>query len=51
MLLGGSTLVAEQADSLREAVIDLRQSLLAKGLLVVEAPGYRLTEDYSYNFV
>ncbi|GAA4498103.1 DUF4357 domain-containing protein [Pseudaeromonas paramecii] len=49
MLLAGSTLVAEQADSLREAVIELRLSLQAKGLLVTEAPGYRLTEDYLFN--
>lgn len=49
VVLAGSTVNAEQADSLREAVIELREALLSKGVLESQAQGYRFVQDQIFN--
>ena len=49
VVLSGSTVNGEQAESLREPVITLRQELLQKGVLVAEAAGYRFVQDQLFN--
>lgn len=49
MVLKGSTATLEQADSLRQPVIELRQSLLSQGILVKMPDGYVFTADHLFN--
>lgn len=49
LVLKGSVATLEQAGSLRTPVIELRQSLLAKGVLVKMPDGYVFTEDHLFN--
>jgi hypothetical protein len=49
MVAQGSTATLEQAGSLRQAVIDLRNNLLVKGVLVRTNNCYRFTEDHLFN--
>lgn len=49
MVLAGSTANGEDAASLREAVIELREELLAKGALERHDEGYRFTVDQLFN--
>lgn len=49
MVTKGSTASLEQAESLRKAVIDLRNNLLVKGVLVRSDNCYLFTEDYLFN--
>ena len=49
MVLAGSRVHGEQADSLREPVIELRQNLLQKGVLIIDGAGYLFTQDQLFN--
>lgn len=49
VVLSGSMVNGEQAESLREPVIALREELLQKGVLVAEADGYRFVQDQLFN--
>ncbi|MDD2343928.1 MAG: DUF4357 domain-containing protein [Tolumonas sp.] len=49
MIAQGSTATLEQAGSLRQAVIDLRNNLLVKGVLVRTNNCYLFTDDYLFN--
>ena len=49
MIAQGSTATLEQAGSLRQAVIDLRNNLLVKGVLVRSNNCYLFTDDYLFN--
>jgi len=49
MVTKGSTASFEQAGSLRQAVIDLRNNLLVKGVLVRSDNCYLFTEDHLFN--
>ena len=46
MVLAGSRVHGEQADSLREPVIELR---LQKGVLIIDGAGYLFTQDQLFN--
>lgn len=45
----GSQAVKAEAPSIHSYLSHLRQSLLAQGVLVPDATGYRLTQDYAFN--
>ncbi len=49
MVMSGSRVNNEQADSLREPVIELKRTLLDKGVLIAEGEGYRFTQDQLFN--
>lgn len=49
MVQAGSTANSEDAASLREAVIELRQELLGKGVLTPHGPGFLFTADQLFN--
>jgi hypothetical protein len=48
-VMSGSRVNNEQADSLREPVIELKRTLLDKGVLIAEGEGYRFTQDQLFN--
>lgn len=49
MVLAGSTANGVDAASLREAVIELREELLAKGVLEPKEQGFLFTQDQLFN--
>ncbi|MFC3914471.1 DUF4357 domain-containing protein [Pseudaeromonas sharmana] len=49
VVLAGSRVNGEQAGSLREPVIELREQLLGKGVLQADASGYVFLQDQLFN--
>ena len=49
MVLAGPRVNREQAGSLREAVIELREQLMAKGVLQQDEQGYLFLADHLFN--